>query len=98
MILGLPWLWEHNPEINWSSGEVKMSRCLEKCKQCKQEEREEKKEMEQVKRKIQQCGVGPFPELEEEEEEEEEEESRRSEIEEGDWVFMTVIHSEPYQI
>jgi phage terminase Nu1 subunit (DNA packaging protein) len=25
MILGLPWLKEHNPEINWTTGEVKMS-------------------------------------------------------------------------
>jgi len=28
MILGMPWLAAHNPEINWETGEVKMSRCL----------------------------------------------------------------------
>jgi len=27
MILGMPWLAAHNPEINWEMGEVKMSRC-----------------------------------------------------------------------
>jgi hypothetical protein len=27
MILGLPWLKVHNPEIDWISGEVKMTRC-----------------------------------------------------------------------
>jgi len=27
MILGMPWLAAHNPEINWESGEVRMSRC-----------------------------------------------------------------------
>jgi len=27
MILGMPWLAAHNPEINWETGEVKMSRC-----------------------------------------------------------------------
>jgi len=27
MILGMPWLAAHNPEINWETGEVKMTRC-----------------------------------------------------------------------
>jgi len=27
MILGMPWLQAHNPEINWETGEVKMTRC-----------------------------------------------------------------------
>ena len=74
MILGLPWLQEHNPEVNWATGEVKMSQCPEKCKQCRMEEKKEKKEREQVKKKIQQCRVGPFPELDEEEDDEEDEE------------------------
>ena len=28
IILGMPWLAAHNPEINWETGEVKMMRCL----------------------------------------------------------------------
>jgi len=28
MILGMSWLQAHNPEINWKTGEVKMTRCL----------------------------------------------------------------------
>jgi len=28
MILGMSWLQAHNPEINWETGEVKMTRCL----------------------------------------------------------------------
>jgi len=28
IILGMPWLQAHNPEINWEMGEVKMMRCL----------------------------------------------------------------------
>jgi len=100
MILGLPWLQEHNPEVNWATGEVKMSQCPEKCKQCRMEEKEEKKEKEQVEKKIQQCRVGPFPELNEEEddEEDEEEKSQSPEIEKGDWVFMTIVHPEGHQI
>jgi len=31
VILGIPWLACHNPEIDWKTGEVKMMRCLEEC-------------------------------------------------------------------
>ncbi len=56
VILGMPWLRHHNPEIDWKTGEVKMTRYLDEYgKKCrtgrqikpgwkKQEEREEKKE------------------------------------------------------
>src|SRR5215471_21792583 len=41
LILGLPWLREHNPEVDWETGEVKMSRCPSKCRTCRDEVREE---------------------------------------------------------
>jgi len=31
LIFGMPWLAHHNPEIDWRIGEVKMTRCPEKC-------------------------------------------------------------------
>jgi len=31
VILGMPWLACHNPEIDWRMGEVKMMRCSEEC-------------------------------------------------------------------
>jgi len=31
VILGMPWLAYHNPEIGWRTGEVKMTRCPEEC-------------------------------------------------------------------
>src|ERR1700677_914607 len=31
VILGLPWLHLHNPVINWSTGEIEMSRCPRSC-------------------------------------------------------------------
>jgi len=31
VILGMLWLACHNPEIDWRTGEVKMTRCLEEC-------------------------------------------------------------------
>ena len=31
VILGMLWLARHNPEIDWKTGEVKMTRCPEEC-------------------------------------------------------------------
>jgi len=57
IILGMPWLAYHNPEIDWKTGEVKMIRCPDKCGRKwktgrqikpgwkKQQEKEEKKEI-----------------------------------------------------
>ena len=58
VILGMPWLERHNPEIDWKTGEVKITRCPEECerqwrpvqgksgweKQKEEEAREEKEE------------------------------------------------------
>ncbi|KIO04417.1 hypothetical protein M404DRAFT_70439, partial [Pisolithus tinctorius Marx 270] len=33
MILGHTWLHQHNPLIDWKTGEVKMGRCLARCQQ-----------------------------------------------------------------
>jgi len=58
----MPWLARHNPEIDWKTGEVKITRCLDKCgKQWrpvqgksgweKQREEETKEEIEKKKEK-----------------------------------------------
>jgi len=31
VILGMPWLAHHNPEIDWRTGEVKITRCPKEC-------------------------------------------------------------------
>ena len=31
VILGMPWLAHYNPEIDWKTGEIKITRCPEKC-------------------------------------------------------------------
>jgi len=31
VILGMPWLAYHNPEINWKTEKVKMTRCPKEC-------------------------------------------------------------------
>jgi len=72
VILGMPWLAHHNPEIDWRIGEVKITRCLEECgkqwrpvqgksgweKQKEEEakEEEERKKEEKEKKKKQKKG------------------------------------------
>jgi len=43
IILGMPWLAVHNPEINWETGKVKMTRCLPLCSRVKVKEEDKKK-------------------------------------------------------
>jgi len=43
MILGLNWLWEHNPEIDWAMNDVKMSHCPSQCCTCENEVAQEHK-------------------------------------------------------
>jgi len=46
VILGMPWLATHNPEIDWEKGEVKMTRCPPICGKKKPEEKREVKRVE----------------------------------------------------
>ena len=48
MILGMPWLIAHNPEIDWEKEEVKMTHCLPIHGRRKQEEKE--KEVKKVEK------------------------------------------------
>jgi len=43
IILGIPWLAVHNPEINWEIREVKMTRCPPLCGRVKIKEEDKKK-------------------------------------------------------
>jgi len=43
IILGMPWLAAHNPEINWETREVKIMRYLPLCGGVKEKEKEKKK-------------------------------------------------------
>ena len=83
LILGFPWLCEHNPEVDWKTGNVKMSHCPQHCHTCFLEEKKQRKENKKKEEKIQVCRSGPMPELMEELEEEEEEEME----EEPEWVM-----------
>jgi len=48
VILGMPWLAAHNPEIDWEKGEVKITRCPPICGKRKQERK--KKEVKKIEK------------------------------------------------
>ena len=105
MILGLPWLCEHNPEVDWEKGEVKMSRCPQKYKRYVEGVQEDKAEMHRKAHCICACHMGPFPKptveevIEEDNEEEGEDvQEERKTVADGDRVFMTTLKPEEHNI
>jgi len=48
VILGMPWLVAYNPEINWETGEVKMTRCPPLCGRVKPKGEKRKKRRRRV--------------------------------------------------
>jgi transposase InsO family protein len=92
LILGLPWLKQHNPEVDWQTGEVRMTRCNTRCQACKVEIRRMAKERRKEQRAKRRCREGPRPEFVEEEELEEEETVRRDEREHGERLLATVLY------
>jgi hypothetical protein len=115
LILGYNWLCNHNPEINWQTKDVKMSRCPVQCSTCRVEDKRDAKMRKSTTSQINACRSGAFPTMVEEDEDESphvnadetDEEAQDTcpaldndlesdvdniTIEEGDCVFMTVVH------
>jgi hypothetical protein len=63
MILGYNWLRNHNPEINWQTKEVKMSRCPQQCSTCRVEVKCKAKRQKSMTRQINACWAGAFPKI-----------------------------------
>ena len=92
LILGHSWLRKHNPEIDWATGEVKMSRCSARCcSGCRDELREERRVQRLEARRISTCLSGDLPELDPEDDEDEDDSS----FEEGDRLFATGLPQLP---
>ena len=97
LLLGYTWLKEHNPEIDWQTGEVKMSHCPSQCAGCRVEAKAETKARKLQTRCIRACTIGPFPTLIEEVDDEDAvpslDESLRPDpedaLEDGDRIFAT---------
>jgi len=84
LILGHSWLRKHNPEIDWVTGEVKMSRCPPRCcSGCRDEAWVERIAWKAEIRWTEAVSDGPAPELHTDSEEEEPEEAEEP-IEPGD--------------
>jgi len=49
----MPWLAAHNPEVNWETGEVKMTKCPPLCGRNREKKRErDKRRLEREKREV----------------------------------------------
>src|SRR5271163_3737641 len=84
LILGHSWLHKHNLEINWATGEVKMSWCPPRfCAGCREEAcQEHVSRKAQIHRK-ESCSSGPIPELHHDVEDSEDS------LDQGDRIFAT---------
>jgi hypothetical protein len=70
LILGYNWLQNHNPEINWQTKDVKMSRCPLQCSTCRVEDKRDAKMRKLMMSQINACRSGAFPTMVEEDEDE----------------------------
>jgi hypothetical protein len=70
LILGYNWLCNHNPEINWQTKDVKMSRCPLQCSTCRVEDKRKAKMRKSTTSQINACRLGVFPRMAEEDEDE----------------------------
>ena len=65
IILGYTWLRQHNPEIDWVTKEVSMSRCPSICSTCRVEVGRERRVRKRGSRLLRSCRMGPIPLVEE---------------------------------
>jgi predicted aspartyl protease len=70
LILGYNWLHNHNPEINWQTKDVKMSRCPLQCSTCRVEDRCDRMIWKSTTLQINACWSGAFHAMAEEDEDE----------------------------
>jgi predicted aspartyl protease len=93
LILGHTWLKDHNPEVDWRTGKVEMSRCSPRCcNGCRTEAREERRLAKRDAANISACRTGPFPTAAEDSPETSEDEPTPDipfDLEEGDRVWAT---------
>jgi len=92
MILSYIWLKDHNPEVNWQTGEVQMNRCPSQCEGCYVMRKEQALRKRMETRALNVCWSGLSPGYAEDlEEDEAPVQTREAEYEPGDRLFMTRI-------
>jgi len=96
MILGYTWLKDHNPEVNWQTGEVQMNRCPPRCEGCRVIRKKQASRKRMETRALNVCWSGPLPEhTEDSAEDETSVRTSKIEFEQGDRLFMTQVLPEP---
>jgi len=96
MILSYTWLKDHNPEVDWQTGEVQMNRCPPRCEECRAIRKEQASWRKTEVRAVNVCRSGPPPEYAEDSEEDETPlQICRVEYKQEDRLFVTRILSEP---
>jgi len=87
VIMGHTWLHKHNQDIDWITGDVKMTRCPDRCcSGCLDEIQEKSRARKLEARRISTCSKGECPALLPDDHDEDEPDS---EFEEGDRIFVT---------
>ena len=96
MILSYTWLKDHNPEVNWQTGEVQMNRCSPRYEGCYVVRKEQALQKKIEVRAVNICQSGPFPEYAENSEGDETSlQICEVEYETEDRLFMTRLLPEP---
>jgi len=96
MILSYTWLKDHNPEVNWQTGEVQMNRCPPRCEGYCVIRKEQASQKRVETKALNVCWSRPLPEHTEDLEEDETPiQTGEIEYEQGDRLFMTRILPEP---
>jgi len=102
LILGHTWLKDHNPEVDWRTGKVEMSRCSPRCcNGCRTKAREERRILKREAAGINTCRAGPFPATVEDADETDAEPPASDipfDIEDGDRVWATGLIPEAQYI
>lgn len=104
IIVGPPWLGHHNPEIDWSTGKVTMSRCPKSCGVwIRAMNRERRSRWRKAKKENSRLELPPlFPDMEEEDEDEMSEEMSEDtspnwedgwKPEKDDRLFIALLHA-----
>jgi hypothetical protein len=70
LILGYNWLCNHNPEINWQTKDIKMSRCPVQRSTCRVKDKRDAEMRKLMTSQINACRSGAFPMMVEEDEDE----------------------------
>ncbi|KDR64873.1 hypothetical protein GALMADRAFT_82574, partial [Galerina marginata CBS 339.88] len=109
VILGYTWFKKHNPDIDFTTGTVKMTKCSPRCcSGCRTEIREERKVQKAIMRHINACKMGDLPDLVDDHEDDEEDDDEPipssspspedPALEEGDRIFATGLLPEAEHI